>query len=153
MTDKAPGNEATDPRTRTTGRTIGQLAAAAGVNIQTVRYYQRRGLLEQPPRPPRGYRRYAPATLARLRFIRRAQGLGFTLREIGQLLDLADGRCADIRPLAQSKRNAIERRITDLERLRETLDNALADCERGDPEARCPLLSVLTGSDDQNQEP
>ena len=65
------------------GYTIGQLARAAGVNVETVRYYQRIGLLEEPPRPARGYRRYPPDSVARLHFIRQAQGLGFSLREIG----------------------------------------------------------------------
>lgn len=127
--------------------TIGQLAAAAGVNLQTVRYYQRRGLLEQPARPTNGYRRYPAAALTRLRFIKRAQTLGFTLAEIGHLLELADGRCADVRVLAHAKRADVDRRIADLEHLRRALDEALAACQRGDPDAYCPLVDFLTRSD------
>ncbi|MDA3922919.1 MAG: MerR family transcriptional regulator [Salinisphaera sp.] len=93
------------------GQTIGQLAAAAGVNRQTVRYYQRRGLLEQPPRPAHGYRRYEQAALERLRFIKRAQALGFTLDEIKHLLVLSDGRCAGVqarhRPSAMTSIGAL----------------------------------------------
>lgn len=125
------------------GRTIGALAAAAGVNRQTVRYYQRRGLITQPPKPDTGYRRYPAATLERLRFIKRAQALGFTLDEVSQLLELADGRCADVRALGEAKRDDVNRRIADLERLRRTLDEALAACRRGDPDAHCPLIDVL----------
>ena len=126
-----------------TGRTIGQLATAAGVNLQTVRYYQRRGLLEQPDKPGNGYRRYPPAALERLRFIKRAQTLGFTLNEVKQLLTLADGRCADVQSLAQVKRDDVDRRLNDLMRLRTALDEALTACQRGDPDAHCPLIDVL----------
>ena len=125
------------------GLTIGQLAARAGVNVQTVRYYQRRGLLEQPPRPPTGYRRYSGLELSRLRFIKRAQALGFTLSEIKRLMDLADGRCADVQKLAQARRVDITQRIDDLIRLRQALDEALATCREGDPEASCPLIEAL----------
>lgn len=125
------------------GRTIGQLARAAGVNLQTVRYYQRRGLLSQPPKPASGYRRYPAAAIERLRFIKRAQRLGFTLAEIGYLLELADGRCAEVRALAQAKRDDVERRIADLTRVRAALDDALAACARGAPDAHCPLIDAL----------
>lgn len=129
------------------GFTIGQLAAAAGVNLQTVRYYQRRGLLEQPPRPPTGYRRYSDHAHRRLRFIKRAQALGFTLKEIQRLLELADGRCHDVQKLAQAKRVDIERRIDDLIQLRLALDEALTTCRGGDSEASCPLIEALSQPD------
>ena len=75
-----------------TGLTIGKLAAAAGVNLQTVRYYQRRGLIDQPPKPSTGYRRYPRATVDRIRFIKRAQQLGFTLDDIEEMLALRGSR-------------------------------------------------------------
>ena len=123
---------------------IGQLASAAGVNVQTVRYYQRRGLLEVPPRPALGYRRYSKAALGRLQFIKRAQALGFTLKEIQQLVELADGRCADVQRLAQAKQADIAQRIDDLIRLRRALDEALAACRQDNPESRCPLIEALS---------
>ena len=129
------------------GLTIGQLANAASVNVQTVRYYQRRGLIQQPPKPDAGYRRYPPAALERLRFIKRSQALGFTLREIDHLLELSGSRCADVRDLAQIKRAEIDRRIDKLLRLRQALDEALTACERGDPNAACPLIDALTRDD------
>lgn len=97
-----------------TGLTIGRLARSAGVHIETIRYYQRRGLLPLPPKPPGNMRRYPPATLARLRFIKRAQELGFTLREIGDLLRLSAGECGQTRSLAERKRDDIAVHIKDL---------------------------------------
>lgn len=125
-------------------RTIGAVARDAGVNLQTVRYYQRRGLLPVPPKPAYGYRRYPLATVRRIRFIKRAQTLGFPLREIRQLLDLADRRCAEVRPLAEARRADIARRLTDLEAMAGVLDEVIAACRKGDPGAHCPLIDTLS---------
>ena len=123
--------------------TVGRLARAAGVNLQTVRYYQRRGLLPVPPRPTAGYRLYSHADVQRIRFIKRAQALGFTLREICQLLELSERRCREGRPLAEVKRDDVVRRMRDLKRMLKALDRVLAACRQGDPDARCPLIETL----------
>ncbi len=123
--------------------TIGRVARAAGVNIETIRYYQRRGLLAKPRKPLSGYRRYAPDTLARLRFIRRAQELGFTLREIVDLLKLGDGSCKETRELAERKRSNIEARINDLMSMRKTLDELIRACRPG-INPTCPIVESLS---------
>jgi MerR family transcriptional regulator, mercuric resistance operon regulatory protein len=81
--------------------TIGQLAKVAGVNVETIRYYERRGLISQPPKPAEGYRTYPNATLARIFFIKRAQELGFTLKEINKLLSLDESHCSEVQELAE----------------------------------------------------
>jgi MerR family mercuric resistance operon transcriptional regulator len=127
----------------TEGLTIGKLARAARVNIETVRYYQRRGLLPKPPRPVGGIRRYPAQTLARLTFIKRAQQLGFTLREIGELLRL-DGRdCRETRQLAESRRADIDARLRDLKAMRATLDRLIRTCRVGGA-ASCPIIDTLS---------
>ncbi len=125
------------------GFTVGRLAHAAGVNLQTVRYYQRRGLLPVPARPTVGYRLYSHADVQRIRFIKRAQALGFTLREIRQLLELSERRCHEVQPLAEIKRGDVVRRMRDLKRMLKALDRVLAACRQGDPDARCPLIETL----------
>src|SRR5262249_38185613 len=112
--------------------TIGKLASAAGVNIETIRYYQRRGLLDEPDKPLGGYRR-DPADMAkRVHFIKRAQQLGFTLEEVKGLLLLGDGQsCRETRVLAEHKLALIEERIDDLTRLRRTLKGLIAECSKG----------------------
>ncbi len=116
--------------------TIGGLARAAGVNVETVRYYQRRGLM------PRPGRHYPPALLARLRFIRRAQELGFTLREIAGLLKLDGAACGEAQGLAARKRADIEARMKDLAAMRRALDRLLRACRAGE-RAACPLIESL----------
>ena len=99
--------------------TIGKLADAAGVNIETIRYYQRRGLLDEPPKPAGGHRRYAPEQAKRLRFIKRAQALGFTLDEVGALLTLdAACACGETRALAVRKLGLIDQKMADLAAMR-----------------------------------
>ncbi len=123
--------------------TIGRLARAAGVNVETVRYYQRRGLLPQPDRPLRGFRRYGDEALARLRFIKRAQRLGFTLREIRELLAIDKGSCAATRRRAERKRADVDARLRDLQELRATLDRLIRACRRGGRPA-CPIVETLS---------
>ncbi|MES1956344.1 Hg(II)-responsive transcriptional regulator [Salinisphaera hydrothermalis] len=130
-----------------TGQTIGQLAAAAGVNRQTVRYYQRRGLIEQPPKPSSGYRRYPRATMERIRFIKRAQGLGFSLEEIRALLTLGDGRCDDVRRVAENQRALVAARIADLAAMQDTLDGLIERCRNAHAPGHCPLIETLTHRD------
>lgn len=127
--------------------TIGRIASAAGVNLQTVRYYQRRGLIERPPKPVSGYRRYPPETVDRIRFIKRAQALGFSLAEIGELLTLGDGRCADVRQVAERQRNLMASRIEELAAMRRTLDDLIERCRQGREATHCPLIGTLSKPD------
>lgn len=124
--------------------TIGALASGAGVGVETVRYYQRRGLLPEPARTYGSIRRYGPADSARLRFIRRAQELGFTLDEIGELLKLQDG--ADrraIRRIAQARLAQVESRVADLQRMRHALQHVIHDCEHAPGAPRCPIIEAI----------
>jgi MerR family mercuric resistance operon transcriptional regulator len=128
------------------GYRIGELASKAGVHVETVRYYQRRGLMRVPPRPYGSTRSYSEDDLARLVFIRKAQSLGFSLQEIEQLLTLADGRCRDVAGLASTKRDEVRKKITDLERLESTLTKLLATCEAQGHSGPCPLIETLADS-------
>ncbi|WP_058089002.1 Hg(II)-responsive transcriptional regulator [Aquabacterium parvum] len=124
--------------------TIGKLADAAGVSIETIRYYQRRGLLDEPPKPLGGHRRYAPSQAKRLRFIKRAQALGFTLEEIGALLTLdAACACGETRALAVRKMGLIKQKMADLAVMRQALGDLVRQCDDGNGEASCPIIDVL----------
>ncbi len=122
--------------------TIGGLARTAGVNIETIRYYQRRGLLGMPRKPPGGVRRYSAETLNRLHFIKRAQQLGFTLREISELLKLGDGSCGETRTIAEHRLRDIEARIGDLQSMRATLTKLILTCRTG-KNPPCPIIASL----------
>lgn len=125
--------------------TIGGVAARAGVHPETIRYYQRLGLVEEPARAPGSVRRYGDKTIARLRFIKRAQQLGFTLEEVKRLLLLEDGQnCAATRALAREKLRLIEERIADLDRMRGLLVGLVAECDRGGRPRRCPIIRTLS---------
>jgi MerR family transcriptional regulator, mercuric resistance operon regulatory protein len=125
--------------------TIARLAAAAGVHVETVRYYQRRKLVSEPARPARGVRRYTEADAEQLRFIKRAQGMGFTLTEISNLLRLRDrGSCRATRELAAAKLQSLDRRIGELRELRSELARLVADCDANAVEASCPVIERLT---------
>jgi MerR family copper efflux transcriptional regulator len=130
-----------------TAMRIGELAKRAGVNIQTVRYYERRGLLHDPRRRSAGYREYTDATLERLRFIKRAQELGFTLTEIGELLALRlnpGTTAAAVKQRAKEKIVEIEGKLRDLERIRHALTHLAGQCRGGrGPVGDCPLLDAL----------
>jgi len=128
------------------GLTIGQLARAAGVNVETVRYYQRLGLVHEPPKPLQGYRRYPPETVERLRFIKRAQGLGFTLQEIAELLALGDGHCREVQVLARQKLERIRARIRDLQAMAVALEDLLARCDADVDDQGCALVEALAAS-------
>ena len=123
--------------------TIGGLARAARVGVETVRYYQRRGLLPEPPRPPGEVRRYGDLDLKRLRFIRSAQAAGFTLNEIKELLDLdaADDR-ARARELAQARVAAIDAKIEELRQARDALAGLASACARKRG-GNCPILTAF----------
>lgn len=124
--------------------TIGKLADAAGVNVETIRYYQRRGLLDEPVKPLGGHRRYSVEQVRRVRFVKRAQALGFTLDEVGSLLTLDVAcACGETRALADRKRMLIERKITDLTAMHRVLADLVLQCDVGDGGATCPIIDVL----------
>jgi len=127
----------------TVGLTIGKLADAAEVSIETIRYYQRRGLLDEPPKPQGGHRRYPSDMAQRIRFIKRAQVLGFTLSEVEGLLMLQEARaCAETRALAAHKLELIERKISDLDVMRQVLGGLVQQCDTGGG-AACPIIDAL----------
>ena len=124
--------------------TIGQLAAAAGVHVETVRYYQRESLVPTPRRAYGSIRRYGADDVRRLRFIKRAQVLGFTLSEVGGLLHLdAACACADTRALAARKLALIERRMADLAAMQKVLVGLVQQCDAGNDGTHCPIIDVL----------
>lgn len=127
---------------------IGQLAQRAGVAIDTVRYYERAGLLTPAGRKASGYRRYGEMELQRLRFIRRAKGLGFSLSDIRTLLSLSDEQdVAQVKTAAQTKLADIAQRIAALERVREGLRTLIDACPGHGRAEACPILQALTHED------
>lgn len=123
--------------------TIGKLAERAGVNVETIRYYQRRGLLEEPKKPFGGYRRYPATVTKRVRFIKRAQALGFTLEEVAGLLHLdAASACAETRELAARKLRLIEEKLTELRAMREGLADLVGKCGKR-TNRPCPIIQML----------
>lgn len=125
---------------------IGALAKRAGVGVETVRFYERRGLVRRPARPRIGYRAYPEDAVGRIRFIRNAQGLGFSLQEIKELLELrlkAGTSCAAVRSRAAAKVADVKRRLADLERIRIALDKLVAACPGRGALASCTILEAL----------
>lgn len=123
--------------------TIGRLATSAGVCVQTVRYYEKRRLLSPSSRRPSGYRVYDHEAVGRLRFIRNAKALGFTLREIGELLNLrVNGRahCGDVQRKAEAKLHGVEAKLTGLQALARALRGLIRTCQAGQPIDRCQIL-------------
>ena len=130
--------------------TIGRLAREAGVNLETVRCYERRGLLSKPPRSASGYRLFPAEAARRLRFIRRAQELGFSLGEIRELLSLrmsASARSTDVRRRAEAKIADIDVKIRTLDSMKRTLRKLTNSCEGCGPIAECPILESLDKED------
>ena len=130
--------------------TIGQLAAAAGVNVETVRYYQRRELLAQPERPSGGIGRYPPGALTRLRFIKRSQSLGFSLDDVQALLSLDDGQgCSAARTIGEHKLGEVRQRIQTLQALEAALTALVGRCATERRKVRCPLIDALMQTEGQ----
>jgi Hg(II)-responsive transcriptional regulator len=128
------------------GFTIGQLAKQAGVGAETIRFYERQGLIERPERQEPGYRRYPADAAARVRFIRRAKELGSSLKEISELLDLRMDpavSCEGVRALAEAKRANIEGKIAALERMGEVLRRLVGACKTAGRTGKCPILEAL----------
>jgi MerR family mercuric resistance operon transcriptional regulator len=125
--------------------TIGALAKRGEVNVETIRYYQRRGLLHEPPKPREGFRRYQTESVKRVRFIKRAQHLGFTLEEIHGLLDLDERKaCGKTRGVAAQKLELIERKIAELSKIKRSLAGLLQACDASSEGARCPIIHLLS---------
>ena len=123
--------------------TIGKLAERAGVNVETIRYYQRRGLLDEPKKPLGGHRHYPPDTTKRVRFIKRAQALGFTLEEVAGLFRLdAACACEETRELAAHKLALIEEKLAELAAMRKGLAALVSKCGKGGNRP-CPIIQVL----------
>lgn len=124
--------------------TISKLAHEAGVNVETIRFYQRRGLLAEPERPLGGIRRYGQGDVARVLFIKAAQRIGFTLDEIEQLLDLDDGmHCSEARAIAAHKLDIVREKLADLRHIETALADLVSRCEASRGQVNCPLIDAL----------
>ena len=129
--------------------TIGKLARASRVNIETIRFYERKGLLPNPPRSESGYRQFPEETLERVRFIRNAKELGFTLKEISELLSLRlvpNSTCEDVKKKAREKMREVEAKIKHLELIKTALSDLTAMCSKGPPASECHFLEVLSSN-------
>jgi MerR family mercuric resistance operon transcriptional regulator len=131
--------------------TIGKLAKQTEVTIETIRHYQRMGLLTEPEKPDSGYRCYSADAVIRIRFIKRAQQAGFTLKEIAALLSLDGAHCANVRQLAEQKCQQINQQIRDLTALRQVLGNLVNDCQQTASYAHCAILDAF--SEDASPQP
>ena len=128
------------------GMRTSEVAQRAGVNVQTLRYYERRGVLPDPPRSSAGYRAYPTDAIRVVRFVKRAQELGFSLNEVEALLHLADGGpqpCDTARAMAQERIAELDAKITDLERMRDSLRQLAATCARVHPQRERPLVKAI----------
>ena len=131
---------------------IGEVARRSGVGVETVRFYERGGMIEEPPRRPSGYRQYPEDVIVRIQFIRRAKELGFTLKEIKELLSLrmdSSTQCEDIRQRSITKIDDIETRIAVLERMKAALVKLTAACDGQGSVSDCPILDFLDVEEDQ----
>jgi len=141
---------------RTESLSIGGLASAANVNVETLRYYERRGLLPEPPRTASGYRTYPPAAVTRVRFIKRAQALGFTLKEINELLGLRvdeETTCNQVRRQVEDKLAEINMKMRMLQEMQEALNTMAISCDQGGPHDECPVLSALLDQESLTGQP
>lgn len=126
--------------------TIGQLARRCGLGVETIRFYERQGLIPGPARTPSGYRQYPEETVRRVRFILRAKEVGFALREIGELLSLrvrAGARCVDVQRKAEAKLADIDDKVAALGQMRDALKGLLAECHGRGPVSECPILEAF----------
>ncbi len=132
------------------GCTIGKVAKQSGVGVETVQFYERRGLIEQPPRAESGYRQYPEGTVLRIRFIKQAKELGFILKEIGELLVLRNepkATCDDLRQRAEIKLIDINNRMEKLAKIRDILNNLIKSCSLEKSIGECPVLNAITGEE------
>ena len=132
------------PTVTGTGITIGHLAQSAGVNVETIRYYQRIGLLSLPKRNYGSIRRYSADDLKRVRFIKRSQALGFSLDEVALLLGLSDGKhCAETKALAERKLTTVDEKIADLTAIQKAIKGLVTQCSKGSRGCGCPIIDAL----------
>jgi MerR family mercuric resistance operon transcriptional regulator len=124
-------------------RTIGKLAKELGINVETIRFYERKKLIEKPLKPEQGFRHYPDDTANRIRFIKRSQDLGFTLSEIQNLLTLNDNPCGQVQELATQKLSAVQNKMSDLKRLESALNDLLDLCETNRDDDHCPIIDAL----------
>jgi MerR family mercuric resistance operon transcriptional regulator len=124
-------------------RTISKLAKEIGIGIETVRFYERKGLIKQPAKPMQGYRQYPIETENRIRFIRRSQELGFTLKEIESLLSLNDNPCRQVEELAKRKLIAVQSKQADLRLLEKALLEHIDQCQNNNDDTYCPIIDSL----------
>ena len=124
--------------------TIGKLAKAANVNVGTIRYYQRIGMIKEPIKPFSGYKVYDSSFVNTIKFIKRSQQLGFVLSEIKDLLDLGTGHCTDVKTMAQEKRDKILRQLEDLTSMKNELDNLIDACKLTENTSGCAIIESLT---------
>jgi len=132
---------------------IGQVARQAGVGVETIRFYEREGLLEEPVRGVSGYRQYTEQVVNRIHFIKRAQRLGFSLKEITDLLLLrvdAETSCEEVKQRTEAKIAEVERKVVELQRMRQALLQVASLCTGQGPTSRCPMLDALDQQDSQD---
>ncbi len=130
--------------------TIGKVAGLAGVGVETIRFYEREGLIPKPPRKESGYRQYPEEAVVRIRFIKRAKDLGFSLKEIREILSLrisSEVTCEDIRVRAEAKISDIEKKIGTLTKMKRALTKLTSACMGEVPVSRCPILEALEGEE------
>jgi MerR family mercuric resistance operon transcriptional regulator len=126
--------------------TIGNVSKQSGIGIETIRFYEKSGLIDEPPRTESGYRQYPPSTVVRIRFIRRAKELGFTLKEIKELLNLRLDpmtTCKDVRLMAEEKQATVLAKIQSLRAIEKALGELIGACSVGGPDGECPILEAL----------
>ena len=124
--------------------TISKAAARAGVGIETIRYYQRLGLIEEPGKPVEGYRLYPEQTIAKIRFIKRAQELGFTLKEAKILVELGEEKCVETRDLARLKLELVQSKIRDLQLIEHNLKDLIRHCDTRREDEACPIYYSIS---------
>nr|WP_220099426.1 Hg(II)-responsive transcriptional regulator [Alteromonas lipotrueiana] len=124
-------------------KTISKVAKQLNVNVETIRFYERKGLIDKPSAPSTGYRVYPEATIARIHFIKRAQTLGFTLSEIGELLTLSDSPCHKVEQLAKQKLAEVKARLAGLQQLETALSAHIVQCQSNNESDSCPIINTL----------
>jgi MerR family mercuric resistance operon transcriptional regulator len=126
--------------------TIGNVSKQSGIGVETVRFYEKSGLIDEPPRTESGYRQYPPSTIVRIQFIKRAKELGFTLKEIKELLNLRLDpitTCEDVRLMAEEKLRNVRAKVRSLQGIEKALGELIGACAAGGPDGECPILEAL----------
>lgn len=134
--------------------TIGKISRKSGIGVETVRFYEKSGLIDEPPRTESGYRQYPENTVARVRFIRHAKELGFTLKEIKELLNLkldSSTTCNDVRQVAEEKLKDVQAKVRSLQGIEKALDELIGACALGGPDGECPFLEALESGEELNE--